>query len=757
MGGATNFSRLSRRLSLLLACAVFGAAIAVVPAGAAKPDDKGPGGSASVNLDQCANGNAPAACDWQNGNLNGNNSSYNEGDVVPFRLTIEGLAAGQHSIHINYDFTAGGRKAYDFLASYESTENVDLCASGGGGVSSLCGATGEAGLPAPVLVPFPSDDFNADGQLVSGAEAISGVTRNLTIYGATVGADPISGIVHSGDTTGNSTADLTVTFTTAGASSAVLLAWGGHLAASYYWITNNGSGQVSGAPWHMRTQNLDGAGSANQDRSIQASAIDPVGSITVVKQTDPDGSTQSFSFDPSWSTTNFNLTDGRTAASGDLVPGTYSVAEVNMPAGWTQSSAVCSDGSPVSAIVLNENESVSCVFTNTLGRGTIRVAKQTTSDGGGQSFEFDPSWSATNSNLTDGQFFSSPQLLPDTYSVAEVNIPAGWELSGATCTDGSPVTAIELAAGEIVTCTFVNTTLPDPEPGTGTITVLKQTVPGGETERFNFDPSWGAEFDLADGQTASGLNLTPGTYSVAEIDIPAGWELTSSICDNDGSPVPVTDIDLAAGDTILCTFTNTLAPVSALGSITVVKETSPNGSSQSFSFDLPWSATNVSLTDGQSASNGALAAGTYSVAEVDIPADWTLTGATCTDNSPVTAINLAAGEQVTCTFVNTLTVTPANDPPANDPPATNPPPTEVESQTATSTPGDNPTPPLQTVPVSTPVVPAPVTGSTPATSGQELPRTGAAGLREEALLGLLLMLAGLLARGAGRRNRPSEI
>ncbi len=30
---------------------------------------------------------------------------------------------------------------------------------------------------------------------------------------------------------------------------------------------------VSGAPWHMRTLKLDGAGNKNQDRSIQPSAI----------------------------------------------------------------------------------------------------------------------------------------------------------------------------------------------------------------------------------------------------------------------------------------------------------------------------------------------------------------------------------------------------------------------------------------------------------------------------------------------------
>ncbi|MBU6424458.1 MAG: hypothetical protein KGQ88_10520, partial [Chloroflexi bacterium] len=61
--------------------------------------------SLNVDLDQCANLSTP--CHWQNGDLNKNNSAYYEGDVVPFRLVINDLAMGKHSIHIDYDFLAG--------------------------------------------------------------------------------------------------------------------------------------------------------------------------------------------------------------------------------------------------------------------------------------------------------------------------------------------------------------------------------------------------------------------------------------------------------------------------------------------------------------------------------------------------------------------------------------------------------------------------------------------------------------------------
>ena len=88
-----------------------------------------------VNLDQWASSDRA----WQNGNLNGNNSRYPEGGIVPFRLAVEGLKAGAHSIHINYDFTAGGHKAYDFLATWNVTNAAGkICAASGGAISSMC-------------------------------------------------------------------------------------------------------------------------------------------------------------------------------------------------------------------------------------------------------------------------------------------------------------------------------------------------------------------------------------------------------------------------------------------------------------------------------------------------------------------------------------------------------------------------------------------------------------------------------------------
>ena len=92
----------------------------------------------------------------------------------------------------------------------------------------------------------------------------------------------------------------------------------------------------------------------------------------------------------------------------------------------------------------------------------------------------------------------------------------------------------------------------------GTIIIDKVTAPAGSPEFFPFElyevegPLLDS-FNLADEDIPYQVQLAPGSYAVFET-VPAGWSLTSSFCDNDGSPG---SIDLAAGETVTCTFVNT--------------------------------------------------------------------------------------------------------------------------------------------------------------------------------------------------------
>jgi LPXTG-motif cell wall-anchored protein len=177
-------------------------------------------------------------------------------------------------------------------------------------------------------------------------------------------------------------------------------------------------------------------------------------------------------------------------------------------------------------------------------------------------------------------------LLPGTYGVTETAL-AGWALTGLVCSDGSPVdlssgtASISLAAGENVTCTFTNTAL-------GSITVVKdvQLLPvdsvADDTVDFRFGGSFGAfllddpETDDGDGVDSSITfgGLLPGSYDVDELDFSLDYDgdgqidfelgaiscavgdSTFTIDDPDFITSGLVTVDLAAGDDVVCTFTN---------------------------------------------------------------------------------------------------------------------------------------------------------------------------------------------------------
>ena len=89
--------------------------------------------------------------------------------------------------------------------------------------------------------------------------------------------------------------------------------------------------------------------------------------------------------------------------------------------------------------------------------GTIVVDKVTIPSGDSQSFDFSTTGTGYNGfSLTDAATPNSQSLVPGTYAVSET-VPSGWDLTSATCDDGSPVTNINVSAGETVTCIFTNT------------------------------------------------------------------------------------------------------------------------------------------------------------------------------------------------------------------------------------------------------------------------------------------------------------
>ena len=264
----------------------------------------------------------------------------------------------------------------------------------------------------------------------------------------------------------------------------------------------------------------------------------------------------------------------------------------------------------------------------------IVVKKVTNPAGDQQAFGFTSNFMG-DFTLSHGQEKSSGNLSPGTYAVSESAVE-GWDLASAVCDDGSQPGAIELAAGETVTCTFTNRKR-------SRIIVKKEANPADSGESFPFTASWGT-FSLAHGEQADSGLLHPGTYSVSE-NVPAGWALSRATCDDGSSP---SSISLEAGETVTCTFVN-----ARHGRIIVRKVM--RGGVGSFDFVGTPSGT-ISVNNGTLSAD--VAPGHYVTTEIQQPG-WSLTGIACSDDDSSTSLadasarfDVEAGETVTCTFRN---------------------------------------------------------------------------------------------------------
>ncbi|MCP4379325.1 MAG: isopeptide-forming domain-containing fimbrial protein [bacterium] len=137
--------------------------------------------------------------------------------------------------------------------------------------------------------------------------------------------------------------------------------------------------------------------------------------------------------------------------------------------------------------------------------------------------------------------------------VSETNQPGYAATFSGDCDASGNVT---VGLGESKTCTITNDDL---SPQTGTIIINKVTDPAGAPDQFDFTGALG-DFTLTDGGSQTFNTLQIGTYDVTE-SVPAGWSLDGIVCDDPSGGTTVSDptaeIDLALGETVICTFTNT--------------------------------------------------------------------------------------------------------------------------------------------------------------------------------------------------------
>jgi hypothetical protein len=393
--------------------------------------------------------------------------------------------------------------------------------------------------------------------------------------------------------------------------------------------------------------------------------------LTIVKRSLGGDGTFAFSANPPGRGFNITTTDGRGEAGPVAVaPGTYSITEF-LQRGWTIEGASCSNGDEPSALRLAAGDDVVCTFTNRLTARTlssVTIVKQAV--GGDGTFAFDadgrPISIATNGGTGQRTF----EGVEPGLHVATEKVPAGWTLQSIQCSDGSPtdVTSatarIDLAAGEEVTCTFVNARgapppppPPPPPPERGTITIIKTSLDGNGTFPF-LSGEHNVSITTVDGTGRVSFDVPAGKYDVTEMVPAGGWRLESIACSDD-SPTDVASatahIDVAGGETVTCTFVDRLVRGNP-ASITIVKNTvGGNGT-----FTFTGSGRTISMTTANGTGHTTIenvAPGTYEVVESAVP-DWRLESIDCTGESSTDVvtrtarINLAAGGMVMCTYVN---------------------------------------------------------------------------------------------------------
>ncbi|TKJ30526.1 MAG: hypothetical protein CEE40_04825 [Chloroflexi bacterium B3_Chlor] len=611
-----------------------------------------------VNIyNQCANddgeGGPTGTCNWTNGAIQPNNSTYTEGDAVVHRLHLDGLDPGTHTITVEWQTTKAGKHAFDYLTSWDWSEDWITLADFCSGISGCTGWTADYHLIPP--------DANIPG-------GIQPNDQYFTMYNGDITG--VSGYTLLGPYTGDSNTSIQITFTVGAGESEVLVIWGSHIASQLDWGTGNSAVSISGAPYHMKLIEFDGASIGQRDNQMQAGAVIVPGSITIVKEADPQGLTE-FPFSLTWpdqqTTTDFTLIDDGTSANTisfvDLTDfGTYSVTELVVPTGWTLDSVVCDDQSsqtpPTASIDLAEGQHVTCTFYDIRTTGKLEVVKDLVPDNDLGLFNLLIDGTVEAAMVGDGGTTGEKVVYTGIHTVGE-SAYTGTDLNDykidISCVDaqqnevasttGAGPLDVTVNNGDDIVCTITNTKL-------GTIIVEKVTNPGGDPATFTF--AGDAAGTISDGGQIVVSNLASGTYASTET-VPAGWDLTSIVCDDANSSgntqTATATFNVEPGETVKCTFTDTKR-----GSIIVEKQTLPDGDPATFTFAGDAAGT---ISDGGQVVLSNLASGIYTSTET-VPAGWDLTSIVCDDanssgntQTATATFNVEPAETVKCTFTDT--------------------------------------------------------------------------------------------------------
>ncbi|PHN02594.1 hypothetical protein CRP01_30835, partial [Flavilitoribacter nigricans DSM 23189 = NBRC 102662] len=265
-------------------------------------------------LEQGANGKAETplnTVDWVTGNVNEQKAHFAECMTIPYHLELLDLVPGTtYCVTLGYDTKRGDRHAIDFLTSYRAdvvNEHTDIFGHPHNpdvmpelidplintNLEGLTLTEQQIALPAP---SFPMAGVTPVDPSTHYQNAVVGAGEDyISLWNGTFVGMPCMQ-TESDLNTDNAFAGVKVCFQVDANESTVVLAWGGHIAASEVWGEGTSATDITGSPYHMfvaacgnddyqgnvngqctmgeltaATGDLDGCG--NKEVQLQASAV----------------------------------------------------------------------------------------------------------------------------------------------------------------------------------------------------------------------------------------------------------------------------------------------------------------------------------------------------------------------------------------------------------------------------------------------------------------------------------------------------
>jgi hypothetical protein len=270
--------------------------------------------------------------------------------------------------------------------------------------------------------------------------------------------------------------------------------------------------------------------------------------------------------------------------------GAYTARE-NAVSGWTLTALTCDDpdngssgdiSTRTATIDLDGNETVTCTFTNTKDGVDPTPPDVTIDQASGQQdptsaspINFIVEFSEPVTGFSDTDVSLSGTAGATTAVVTGSGATYNVAVSGMT-QSGTVIAAIPANAaidvannGNTASTSTDNTVTFTVTPTTGTIIIVKDAQPNDPQDFTFFNDLQVAAFFLDDDSDPTLSNritftdVVAGFHTVEEDQNPPGWNLTDITCDDpdNGSSTSLNtrlaSIDLDAGETVTCTFTNT--------------------------------------------------------------------------------------------------------------------------------------------------------------------------------------------------------